>query len=71
LGRRTRIVATLDPATDQRRSDLKPGADRMAAAVQAAFAHGAPQAGHPVEGGERLPTIRVVRVGASGQSSAA
>jgi pyruvate kinase len=59
-------------------SDLKPGADRIEAAIQAAFRHGALQAGmlavvlagHPVEGGERLPTVRVVRIGEKGQSSA-
>jgi pyruvate kinase len=52
------------------------GADRIEAAVRAAFAHGAVQAGtravvlagHPVEGGEHFPTIRVVRVGDGGQS---
>jgi pyruvate kinase len=59
-------------------TDLKPGADRIEAAVQAAFRHGALQAGmlavvlagHPVEGGERLPTVRVLRIGPGGQSSA-
>jgi pyruvate kinase len=59
-------------------SDLKAGADRIEAAIQASFAHGALQAGmlavvlagHPVEGGERLPTIRLVRIGEGGRSSA-
>jgi pyruvate kinase len=58
--------------------DLKPGADRIEAAVRAAFTHGALQggvlavvlAGHPVEGGEHLPTLRVLRIGDGGQSSA-
>jgi pyruvate kinase len=52
------------------------GADRLAEAVRAAFAAGAVRAGqlvvvlagHPVEGGARLPTIRLVRVGAGGAS---
>jgi pyruvate kinase len=56
--------------------DLKPGEDRLTAAVRAAFTHGAVRvgqrvvvmAGHPVEGGERFPTLRVVRVGEHGQS---
>src|SRR5207248_10591381 len=49
-------------------ADLPPGADRLAAAVRAAFDAGVVQAGqrvivlasHPVEGGERMPTVRVV-----------
>jgi pyruvate kinase len=52
------------------------GADRLEAGVQAAFANGAVAAGelvvvlagHPIEGGERVPTIRVVRIGEAGQS---
>ena len=52
------------------------GGDRMATAVKDAFAAGAVKAGdrvvvlagHPIEGGLRFPTIRVVRVGASGNS---
>ncbi|HEY8504653.1 MAG TPA: pyruvate kinase [Gemmataceae bacterium] len=55
---------------------LKPGDDRLEAAVRAAFEAGAVQpgmcvvllAGHPVEGGERLPTIRVVRIGEDGRA---
>jgi pyruvate kinase len=51
------------------------GDDRLAAAVRAAFVGGALQpgdlvvvlAGHPVEGGEGFPTIRVVRVGEDGR----
>src|SRR5581483_1303709 len=50
--------------------DLPAGADRMAAAVKAAFTAGAVAtgqrvivlAGHPVAGGERQPTVRIVRV---------
>jgi pyruvate kinase len=57
---------------------LGPGEDRLDAAVHAAFAHGAVAAGqlvvvlagHPIEGGDRFPTIRVVRVGENGQSIA-
>jgi pyruvate kinase len=52
------------------------GDDRMSAAVRAAFAGGQVHsgalvvvlAGHPIEGGEGFPTIRVVRVGDDGQS---
>ncbi len=58
--------------------NLEPGADRMEASVQAAFRAGAIQpgqrvivlAGHPLEGGEGLPTIRVVKVGEEGRSNA-
>jgi pyruvate kinase len=54
----------------------KPGDDRIESAVRAAFAAGAVQAGdrivvlagHPIEGGEAFPTIRVVRVGEGGRS---
>ena len=52
----------------------RPGDDRLTAAVQAAFAAGAVKAGdrvvvlagHPVEGGKNLPTIRLTRVGDGG-----
>jgi pyruvate kinase len=55
-------------------AELHPGDDRLAAAVRAAFAGGAVQAGalivvlarHPIEGGEGLPTIRLGRVGSDG-----
>lgn len=55
---------------------LDPGADRMEAAVRDAFNAGAIQvgdrvvvlAGHPIEGGLGLPTVRVVKVGPSGMS---
>jgi len=55
---------------------LKPGADRIDAAVRAAFAAGAVNvndrvvvlAGHPIEGGQRWPTIRLVRIGEAGTS---
>src|SRR5262249_49068407 len=59
-------------------ADLQPGEDRLEAAVRAAFTHRAVQegqlvvvlAGHPIEGGDRFPTIRVVRVGTGGRSAA-
>ena len=52
------------------------GADRLGGAVQAAFAQGAVTAGqlvvvlagHPVEGGARLPTVRLLRVGPDGRA---
>jgi pyruvate kinase len=52
------------------------GADRLTAAVEDAARAGAIRegdrvvvlAGHPVEGGPRFPTVRVVRVGAGGTS---
>ncbi len=52
------------------------GDDRLGGAVQAAFDHGAVAAGqlvivlagHPVEGGDRLPTVRVLRVGPDGRA---
>jgi pyruvate kinase len=51
--------------------------DRMATAVRDAFAAGTVQqgervivlAGHPIEAGPRFPTVRVVRVGAGGEST--
>jgi pyruvate kinase len=57
-------------------ADARPGQDRLEAAVLAAFQHGAIQAGqlvvvlagHPIEAGERFPTIRVVRVDGRGHS---
>jgi pyruvate kinase len=53
-----------------------PGEDRLQLVVRAAFLHGAVQPGdrvvlmaeHAIEGGERFPTVRVVRVGEGGQS---
>ena len=64
-------VRAVPPATPIQRGD-----DRLAAAVRAAFIAGAVQtgdrvvvlAGHPVEGDEGLPTIRVARVGDDGKS---
>ncbi|HWY87145.1 MAG TPA: pyruvate kinase [Gemmataceae bacterium] len=64
-------VRAVPPAAQIQRGD-----DRLEAAVRAAFAAGAVQAGervvvlagHPVEGGEGFPTIRVVRVGEEGKS---
>jgi pyruvate kinase len=57
-------------------SALQPGEDRLEAAVRASFDHGAVHvgqkmvvmAGHPIEGGERFPTLRVIRVGKDGSS---
>jgi pyruvate kinase len=57
-------------------SAVKPGEDRLSAAVRAAFLGGAVAAGslvivlarHPIEGGEGLPTIRVVRMGEGGKA---
>ena len=54
---------------------LPAGADRLTVAVQASFRHGAVRAGqlavvladHPVEGGLRLPSLRVARIGANGE----
>jgi len=54
---------------------LPAGTDRLEAAVRAAFRHGAISAGqlviviagHPNAGGQRFPTIRIVRVGANGE----
>jgi pyruvate kinase len=56
--------------------DLLPMADRLAEAVRAAFKSGAVAVGqtvvvladHPVEGGPRIPTLRLVRVGDFGRS---
>jgi pyruvate kinase len=53
------------------------GGDRMATAVRDAFAAGTVQpgervivlAGHPIEGGPRFPTVRIVRVGEGGSST--
>jgi pyruvate kinase len=64
-------VRAVPPASPNQRGD-----DRLESAVRAAFVAGAVQAGervvvlagHPVEGGEGFPTIRVVRVGEEGKS---
>lgn len=55
---------------------IQKGDDRMEAAVKAAFVGGGVQvgdlivvlAGHPIEGGEGFPTIRIVQVGEGGRS---
>jgi pyruvate kinase len=55
---------------------LQRGDDRLEAAVRASFLEGAVKAGtlaivlagHPIEGGDGFPTIRVVRVGEEGRS---
>jgi pyruvate kinase len=60
------------------KSDLQQGEDRLHAAVHAAFDAGAVQvgqllvvlAGHPMEGGDRFPTVRAVRVAENGHSCA-
>jgi len=57
-------------------SEIQKGDDRLEAAVRAAFVGGAVKAGslavvlagHPIEGGDGKPTIRVVRVGDQGES---
>lgn len=54
---------------------IQPGDDRLTAAVRAAYLGDAVRpgalvvvlAGHPIEGGEGFPTIRVVRVGEEGR----
>jgi pyruvate kinase len=59
-----------------RMSPVAPGGDRMSAAVLDAFRAEAVVegdrivvlAGHPIEGGPRFPTVRVVRVGPGGAS---
>lgn len=62
--------------TPVRMTPVAPGGDRMATAVHDAFAAGTVKAGervvvlagHPIAGGPRFPTVRVVRVGADGTS---
>src|SRR5262249_26271975 len=76
VGRRLALVWGLAPLLMD--DKLAPGEDRMEAAVRAAFNKGVIRAGqllivmagHPVGGGERFPTVRVVRVGEAGQSHA-
>jgi pyruvate kinase len=59
-----------------RMTQLPAGADRLIGAVQDAFRAGQVQlgerilvlAGHPIEGGPRFPTIRMVKVGENGVS---
>ena len=63
--------------TPVRMTPVDPGGDRMATAVQDAFRAGTVSAGdrvvvlagHPIAGGPRFPTLRVVRVGEGGTSS--
>ena len=63
--------------TPVRMTPVAPGGDRMATAVQDAFEAGTVAAGervvilagHPIAGGPRFPTVRVVRVGDGGTSS--
>jgi pyruvate kinase len=62
-----------------RMTSVAPGGDRMATAVRDAFLAGTVEvgsrvvvlAGHPIAGGPRFPTIRVVRVGEGGTSQEA
>ncbi|HEX4611712.1 MAG TPA: pyruvate kinase [Urbifossiella sp.] len=62
--------------TPVRMTPAGPGGDRMAMAVRDAFVAGTVRpgervvilAGHPIEGGPFYPTIRVVRIGGSGES---
>jgi pyruvate kinase len=71
--RRMAVVWGIEPVLSAK---LTPGGDRLATAVRDAFTAGAVKAGdrvvvtagHPVEGGQRFPTVRVVRVGDSGAS---
>jgi pyruvate kinase len=59
-----------------RMTPVTPGGDRLATAVQDAFTAGTVTpgervvvlAGHPIAGGPRFPTLRVVRVGEGGTS---
>jgi pyruvate kinase len=61
--------------TPVRMTPVDPGADRMVTAIHDAFAAGTVRAGervvvlagHPVAGGPRFPTIRVVRMAESGE----
>jgi pyruvate kinase len=63
--------------TPVRMTPVEPGGDRMAIAVRDAFTTGTicagdrvvVLAGHPISGGPRFPTLRVVRVGEDGASS--
>ncbi|MCI0682606.1 MAG: pyruvate kinase, partial [Gemmataceae bacterium] len=74
--RRLKIVWGVQPVAEP--SEIKPGDDRLQAAVRAAFQSGVVKpgelavllAGHPVEGGAGLPTLRVVRIGAEGNARA-
>ena len=62
--------------TPVRMTPVAPGGARMAVAVQDAFAAGTVRvgervvvlAGHPIAGGPRFPTVRIVRVGEGGAS---
>jgi pyruvate kinase len=59
-----------------RMTPVEPGADRLSMAVADAAREGAISpgevvvllAGHPIEGGPRFPTVRIVRVGSGGRS---
>jgi pyruvate kinase len=73
--RRMAIVWGLQPVLMA--DAARPGDDRIGGAVAAAFAAGAVPPGalvvvlarHPIEGGEHLPTIRLLRVGPGGRAT--
>jgi len=73
--RRLAVVWGVQPV--RMADDFPPGADRIGGAVQASVAAGAVcvgalvvvLAGHPVEGGEHLPTIRLLRVAEGGRAA--
>lgn len=70
------VLALVWGITAVRMTPVAPGGDRLATAVRDAFDAGTVTAGqrvvvlagHPIEGGPRYPTIRVVNVGAHGES---
>jgi len=72
--RRMAVVWGLQPVL--MKAGGRPGDDRLVGAVEVAFAAGAVRsgalvvvlAGHPIEGGDRLPTIRLARVGDAGRA---
>jgi pyruvate kinase len=71
-----RGLALVWGVTPVRMTPTAAGGDRMATAVADAFAAGTVRpgeravvlAGHPIEGGPRFPSVRVVRVGENGRS---
>ena len=73
-----RRLALVWGITPVRRTPVAPGGDRMATAVRDAFAAGTVKAGervvllagHPIAGGPRFPTVRVVCVGEDGAPTA-
>ena len=71
VARKMAVTWGLQPV---RMAPLSPGDSRLVASVRDAFNAGAVRtgervvvlAGHPIAGGPRFPTLRVVRVGADG-----